>query len=83
MPYEVENFKAIFGKGVQAEINGVKYFCGNEKFLTEIGFNLESIHEKISALAAEGKTPILIGSKNLLGIIAIADVEKSTSKIAG
>ena len=88
-PYEVENFKAIFGKGVQAEINGVKYFGGNEKFLAEVGFNLESIHEKISALATEGKTPILIGSRqetrvkrDLLGIIAVADVEKSTSKIA-
>ena len=91
-PYEVENFKAVFGKGVTAQINGVKYFAGNEKFLAESGFNLDSIHEKISELAAEGKTPILIGSRNkavgsrdfnlLLGIIAVADVEKSTSKIA-
>ncbi len=88
-PYEVQNFKAIFGKGVQAEIKGVKYFAGNEKFLTETGFNLSSIHEKISALAAEGKTIILIGkrqeakgSRELLGVIAAADIEKSTSKMA-
>ena len=82
-PYEVQNFKAIFGKGVQAEINGVKYFGGNEKFLAELGFNLSNISEKISALAAEGKTPIIFASdKKLLGVIAAADIEKSTSKIA-
>ncbi len=82
-PYEVQNFRAIFGKGVQGEINGVKYFAGNEKFLAELGFNFSMIHEKISELAAEGKTPIIFASdKKLLGVIAAADIEKSTSKIA-
>lgn len=83
VPYEVQNFKAVFGKGVQAEIDGVKYFGGNEKFLAEIGFNLSNISEKISALASAGKTPIIFAdNKKILGIIAAADVEKSTSKIA-
>lgn len=83
LPCEVENFKAIFGRGVQAEIGGVKYFGGNEKFLSEVGFNVGAIHEKISALAAEGKTPIIFADeKKLLGVVAAADVEKSTSKIA-
>ena len=75
-----ENFQAIFGKGVRAKINGVEYFAGNEKFLTELGFNLESLREKISALAQEGKTPIIFSDdKKILGIIAAADVEKKTS----
>ena len=82
-PYEVKNFKAIFGKGVQAEINGVKYFAGNEKFLSEVEFNLSNISEKISALAAEGKTPIIFASnKKIWGVIAAADIEKATSKVA-
>ena len=78
--YVAENFQAVFGKGVKAKIDGVEYFAGNEKFLTELGFNLESLHEKISALAAEGKTPIIFADdKKILGIIAAADVEKKTS----
>ncbi|MBQ7705174.1 MAG: heavy metal translocating P-type ATPase [Selenomonadaceae bacterium] len=89
-PYEVQNFRAIFGKGVQAEIltnpyslTPIPYYAGNEKFLAETGFNLSNISEKISALAAEGKTPIIFASdKKLLGVIAAADIEKSTSKIA-
>ena len=78
--YVAENFQAIFGKGVKAKIDGVECFAGNEKFLSELGFNLESLNEKISVLAAEGKTPIIFARGNkILGVIAAADVEKKTS----
>ena len=78
--FVVEDFQAVFGKGVKAKINGVEYFAGNEKFLTELGFNLKSLSEKISALAVEGKTPIIFADdKKILGVIAAADVEKKTS----
>ena len=78
--YVAEDFQAIFGKGVKGKINGVEYFAGNEKFLTELGFSLKNISEKISTLANEGKTPIIFASdKKILGIIAAADVEKKTS----
>ena len=74
------SFKAVFGKGVRAKINGVEYFAGNEKFLSELGFNLESLQEKISSLTSEGKTPIIFADeKKILGIIAAADIEKKTS----
>ncbi len=79
-PREVSNFQAIFGKGVQAQIGGEKYFAGNKKFLAELGFNLDAVNKKISKLASAGKTPIIFADeKKLLGIIAAADVEKKTS----
>ena len=75
-PLEVKNFKAIFGKG----LTGDGYLCGSEKFFIERGFNLDEVHEKISALADEGKTTILFAQdRRLLGIIAVADVEKKSS----
>ena len=80
-----EDFQAVFGRGVRAKIDGVECIAGNETFLTEQGFNLDALSEKISALASEGKTPIFIGTRDkglgtrLLGIIAAADVEKKTS----
>ncbi|MBQ6297089.1 MAG: heavy metal translocating P-type ATPase [Selenomonadaceae bacterium] len=78
--YIAENFQAVFGKGVRAKIDGVEYVAGNENFLTECGFDLKNISEKISALANEGKTPIIFADdKKILGIIAAADVEKKTS----
>ena len=78
--YVAENFQAVFGKGVRAKIDGVECFAGNENFLTELGFNLDALNEKISALANEGKTPIIFARGNkILGVIAAADVEKKTS----
>lgn len=75
-----ENFQAVFGRGVCATIDGVECFAGNEKFLTEHGFNLDALTEKISALADDGKTPIIFArGEKILGVIAAADVAKKTS----
>ncbi len=75
-----ENFQAIFGRGVRAKIDGVEHFAGNETFLTELGFDLEPLREKISELADAGKTPLIFADdKKILGIIAAADVPKKTS----
>lgn len=79
-PSAAENFQAVFGKGVRAVIDGIECLAGNETFLTEQGFKLDGLGEKISSLAAEGKTPIIFARGNkILGIIAAADVEKKTS----
>lgn len=75
-PIEITNFQAIFGKGIIAG----KYLCGNEKFLVERGVNLNEIHEKIKLLESEGKTAIIFAeNKKILGIIAVADIEKKSS----
>ena len=79
-PRSAENFQAVFGKGVRGVIDGVECFAGNENFLTELGFKLDGLHEKIQSLATEGKTPIIFArGEKILGIIAAADVEKKNS----
>ena len=79
-PRSAENFQAVFGKGVRAEIDGAECFAGNEKFLSELGFNLDNLGDKISDFANSGKTPIIFArDKKILGVIAVADVEKKTS----
>lgn len=79
-PRSAENFRAIFGRGVRATIDGAECFAGNEDFLTEQGFKLDALSEKISALASDGKTPIIFArGDKILGIIAAADVEKKSS----
>ena len=75
-----ENFLAISGRGVQAEINGKLYFAGNEKFAGEKGLATETQARDMERLAEEGKTPLLFfDEKEILGIIAAADVVKETS----
>lgn len=79
-PAKAENFLAVSGRGVQAEINGKRYFAGNQKFAKEKGLAAESHDQDMVRLAKEGKTPLLFFDENeILGIIAAADVVKETS----
>ena len=82
-PLTMNNFKAIFGKGIEAENNGVKYYAGNKKFFKDLNIDTSYINKTINQLADEGKTPLIFArDKQIIGIIAVADVEKSTSKAA-
>lgn len=76
-PRVMKNFKAIFGKGVQAESDGKIFFAGNKKFFSEMNFNLAEVESKIDELTGQGKTTIIFADeKNFLGAIALADAEK-------
>lgn len=77
----VEEFEAVGGKGVKAKIDGQTYFAGNSVFIKENGI---SFNEKdIEKLADEGKTPLIFTDKTeALGIIAVADTIRNTSKAA-
>lgn len=77
----VEEFEAVGGKGVKAKIDGQTYFAGNSVFIKENGI---SFNEKdIEKLADEGKTPLIFTDETeALGIIAVADTIRNTSKAA-
>ncbi|MEK7512411.1 MAG: heavy metal translocating P-type ATPase [Patescibacteria group bacterium] len=77
---EVLNFRAIPGHGVEGEIDGQKYYCGNRKLLTDIGLSAEVIERKIRKLEEHGKTVMLLASTQaVLGLIAVADTLKETT----
>lgn len=79
----VESFTSVTGKGILAEIDNKTYMAGNERFLQENGVDLKPVSARIDQLAAEGKTPLIFAQeKKLVGIIAVADVVKPTSKEA-
>ena len=82
-PLSMKNFRATFGKGVEAECDGDKYFAGNEKFLEDLRIDTTPIKDTINKLADEGKTPLIFArNRQIIGVIAVADVEKSTSAAA-
>lgn len=77
-----ENFKAIQGKGVEAKLNGKLGFVGNIKMADKYYLSVD-LKEKIITLQEQAKTVVLVGiQKNVIGLIAIQDVPKSTSKAA-
>ena len=80
---KMDNFVTLFGKGVQAEQNGSKFYAGNGKLMEEAGVDLAAVSGRLDTLSDEGKTPLLFAKdKELLGIIAVADREKATSRQA-
>lgn len=81
---EVKNFKAIPGHGVQGELQGTTYYFGNRKMLADIaGVTGEKVFEKKIDLEEAGKTAMLLSTnKVVLGMVAVADTVKTTSKSA-
>ena len=79
----VENFKAVHGRGVKAEIAGRACLAGNRAMMEEAGVDLKGWVEQAESLANQGKTPLYFSQgKKMLGINAVADTPKPTSKDA-
>ena len=78
---DVSDFKALAGNGLTATLQGKSLAGGNLKFIEGITSNLnDEFRKKAQALAEEGKTPLFFAlEKELLGIIAVADVIKDDS----
>lgn len=79
----VHKFQAIPGHGVEGEIDGKMYFLGNRKLMQRAMVSEISAEDELQRFEDEGKTAMLLASeKRLLGIIAVADTLKETSKEA-
>ena len=78
-----EQFKAIPGHGVEGSVNQTMYFLGNRKLMEKIDVSSIDAEEKLQALEEEGKTAMLLAdASHILGIVAVADTLKETSKEA-
>ena len=80
-----DGFTAVHGRGVRAEFDKHTYIGGNRAMMEEAGIDLGPWAAKADGLAAQGKTPLYFGDeteKKILGIIAVADTPKPSSKDA-
>lgn len=64
-------FKAIPGKGVKGNIDGKMYYIGGPAMFS--GLSIPFPEVKVRELEEEGKTAILLGNRECMGIIAIMD----------
>ncbi len=79
----VDNFIALPGMGIKGDIDGHHYLAGNKKILDNNQINYEKINEYLDEYANQGKTPLIfVEDKQIIGIIAVADVVKEDSKQA-
>lgn len=78
---EPEDFKYVFGKGIEALVDGKKYYAGNKKHIEEAVRELPtSVNSVLEEMQKKGKTTIILADEEkLLGIIGLADEIKKTS----
>lgn len=79
----VEKFEAVHGKGVRGRIQGADFLAGNAAMLADAGVELGQDAMIADQLAQQGKTPLFfVQGGRPIGIIAVADTVKPTSKAA-
>ena len=90
---EVQEYRMLPGQGISGHIGAHICYAGNVKLMETAGISVAGFEDALEKLADEGKTPLLFAkaAKNgdlarkssvLLGIIAVADVIKPTSREA-
>jgi Cu+-exporting ATPase len=79
----VENFNAVAGQGVEAELEGRRVTVGNLKLMTERGVSVEDLGARAESLALEAKTPVYVAlDGRAAGLFGIADRVKAESSEA-
>lgn len=74
----VSDFKNLEGQGITGVIDGEQYFAGNIKLIQNLGIGLDN--SKIDTYTAQGKTPIVLATKQkLVGFVLVADEVKPES----
>ncbi len=79
----VEQFEQIPGLGIKGSINELACLAGNQKLLNAEGIHDEALEQLQDQMADQGKTPLFFAAAGkLIGMVAVADVVKPTSKQA-
>jgi Cu+-exporting ATPase len=79
----VEQFEAVPGKGIQAQVDGRPVWLGNRALLEERGLALDGLVERADALARNGATPMyVVVEQQPAGLIGVADPLKPESRQA-
>lgn len=75
-------FRMTTGKGIFAEVDNRRLFCGNEKFLTENGVSIDNkAQSALERLRTQGKVSILVAEgQKCIGVIALSDVLRPEAK---
>ncbi|KVO20199.1 heavy metal translocating P-type ATPase [Burkholderia ubonensis] len=80
---DVQDFEALVGRGVRGAIDGARYWLGNHRLVEELARCSPSLEAQLDALEREGKSVVmLIDETRVLGVFAVADTIKDTSRAA-
>jgi Cd2+/Zn2+-exporting ATPase len=76
-------FQSIPGRGAEGVVGGQPALIGNHRLIEERGLCNAAIHSTLDALAASGRTAVLVARQGRpLGIIALADRTRESARDA-
>lgn len=71
----LSHFEILSGKGLRATVENTEYFAGNTKLISDLKLSFDL--KKIEAETLQGKTPVILTTKNgVLGVVMVADAIK-------
>jgi Cu+-exporting ATPase len=80
----VGRFASVTGRGASGIVDGERLVLGNAALMADEGIDVEALARAAAALADQGRTPIYVatttGTPRLLGVIAVADPIKASSR---
>lgn len=80
---EGQQFLSHSGKGVEGLIENEKFFVGSKLLMAEQNLDLAGVQHQMEILETQAKTVVILtSSKEVLGLIAIADKVKEDAKEA-
>ena len=81
--FDVVQFEAIIGRGVTGIINNNRYYVGNHQLAEDNKVCSKEVETQLERLEQEGKTTVVLSSdREVMGILAVADTIRSSSKEA-
>lgn len=76
----VTEFDSITGSGIEALVNGQRIQIGADRYMQQIGLDVNAFNAEAARLGQEGKTPIYMAiDQQLAAIVAVADPIKDTT----
>ena len=79
----VDRFESVTGFGVRAQVDGVRVEIGADRFMRELGLQVDTLADEAARLGDEGKTPLYAAvDGRLAAMIAVADPIKDSTPAA-
>jgi Cd2+/Zn2+-exporting ATPase len=78
---EVEDFRAIAGRGAEGVVGGRKYLVGSPRLFEERGLALDHAREALAEVEASGETPVILGGEGgPLAVFGLADTPRTDAR---
>jgi Cd2+/Zn2+-exporting ATPase len=67
-------FRALPGRGAEAQVDGVRALAGNHRLFEERQLCTDALHDTLEALAAKGETPVIVAAGGEpIGVVGVGD----------